>query len=208
MERPKLNSATVVAAGPHPAMGPVAPARGRRRGRRRGSKRWLARDFRVRGGSRASREWRHCTTSEREGRRTGSERYAPTTFLSRRTARRGSVRAHGGTNGAGGANEAARSSIRSRTRTRGGEASRKSVHAKGLARGGADEDHDGCIDNQVRRPGPRGNCHHTKRRTQKRTRNTEHSTRGNVIQPARTRPHARDRHLTREHVPLADVLAG
>ena len=189
-------------------MGPVAPARGRRRGRRRGSKRWLARDFRVRGGSRASREWRHCTTSEREGRRTGSERYAPTTFLSCRTARRGSVRAHGGTNGAGGANEAARSSIRSRTRTRGGEASRKSVHAKGLARGGADEDHDGCIDNQVRRPGPRGNCHHTKRRTQKRTRNTEHSTRGNVIQPARTRPHARDRHLTREHVPLADVLAG
>ena len=26
--------------------------------------------------------------------------------------------------------------------------------------------------------------------------------------PAGTRPHARDRHLTREHVPLADVLAG
>jgi len=50
-------------------------------------------------------------------------------------------------------NEAARSSIRGRARACGEGTSRKSVHAKGLARGGADEDHDGCIDNQVRRPG-------------------------------------------------------
>ena len=228
MERSKLNSATVVVAGPHPAMGPVVPTRGCRRGRRRqgrrvavaghrarrtapgppagsrggdlppggpvvvvrgrhrGGKRWLALNFRVRGGSRASGEWRHCATSEREGRRVGSERYAPATFLSRRTARRGSVRARGGMNGMGGANEAARSSIRSRARARGGGTSRKSVHAKGLARGGADEDHDGRIDNQVRRPGGPA---------------------GTPLGP-RGRAHARARHLTREHVPLADDLAG
>ena len=51
-----------------------------------GWKRWMARDFRVRGGSCASGEWRHCNTSEREGRGVEGERYAPTTFLSRRPA--------------------------------------------------------------------------------------------------------------------------
>ena len=135
-----------------PPDGPVVVVRGRRRD----GKRWPALNFRVRGGSRASGKWRHCATSEREGRRTGSERYAPATFLSRRTAHHGSVRARGRTNGTGGVNETARSSIRSRARARGGGTSRKSVHAKGLARGGVDEDHDGRIDNQVRRPGPRG----------------------------------------------------
>ena len=137
-----------------PPGGPVVVVRGRRRG----GKRWPALNFWVRGGSRASGKWRHCATSEREGRRTGSERYAPATFLSRRTAHHGSVRARGRTNGTGGVNETARSSIRSRARARarGGGTSRKSVHAKGLARGGVDEDHDGRIDNQVRRPGPRG----------------------------------------------------
>ena len=51
--------------------------------RRRGGKRWPARDFRVRGGSCASEQWRHCATSGREGRGAGGERYAPATFLSR-----------------------------------------------------------------------------------------------------------------------------
>ena len=186
MERSERDSATVVAAGPRPAMGPAdrpgasagpppagAPRRGGRapgstpapeppagsrggdlppdgpvvvvRDRRRDGKRWPALNFRVRGGSRASGKWRHCATSEREGRRTGSERYAPATFLSRRTAHHGSVRARGRTNGTGGVNETTRSSIRSRARARGGGTSRKSVHAKRLARGGVDEDHDGRI---------------------------------------------------------------
>ena len=194
MERSERDSATVVAAGPHPAMGPTdrpgasarpppvgASRRGGRapgsshcpgaaggvargdlppdgpvvvvRGRRRGGKRWPALNFWVRGGSRASGEWRHCATSEREGRRAGSKRYASATFLSRRTAHHGFVRACGGTNETGGVNEAARSSIRGCARARGGGTSQKSVHAKGLARGGVDEDHDGRIDNQVRQPG-------------------------------------------------------
>ena len=62
--------------------------RPRRRGRRRrrGSKRWLAHIFRVRGGSSASGEWRHCAISWREGRGAEGERSATATFLSRRTA--------------------------------------------------------------------------------------------------------------------------
>ena len=187
-----------------PPGGPVVVVRSRRRD----GKRWPALNFRVRGGSRASGEWRHCATSEREGRRVGSERYAPATFLSRRTARRGSVRARGGMNGMGGANEAARSSIRSRARARGGGTSRKSVHAKGLARGGADEDHDGRIDNQVRRPGGPAGIATTLRdapRDAPETPSTPHV--GTPLGP-RGRAHARARHLTREHVPLADDLAG
>ena len=66
---------------------PPRPA-ARRRGwrRRRGGKRWLARIFRVRGGSRVSGKWRHCATSGWKGRGAGGERYALATFLSRRTA--------------------------------------------------------------------------------------------------------------------------
>jgi len=55
--------------------------------RRRGGKRWPARIFRVRGGSHASGEWRYCAISGWEGRGMGGERYAPATFLGRRTVR-------------------------------------------------------------------------------------------------------------------------
>ena len=44
-------------------------------------KRWLARIFRVRGGSCAHGEWRHCATSGREGCGAGGERYALATFF-------------------------------------------------------------------------------------------------------------------------------
>ena len=50
-------------------------------------KRWLARIFRVRGGSCAHGELRHCATSGREGCGAEGERYAPAAFLSRRTVR-------------------------------------------------------------------------------------------------------------------------
>ena len=78
--------------------GVTGPARGRSpglrarrrcpgavRGRRQCGKRWPARNFRVRDCSCTPGEWRHCNTSGREGRGTGGERYAPATFLSRRT---------------------------------------------------------------------------------------------------------------------------
>ena len=55
--------------------------------RRRGGKRWPVRIFRVRDGSHASGEWRYCATSGWEGRGMGGERYAPATFLGRRTVR-------------------------------------------------------------------------------------------------------------------------
>ena len=54
--------------------------------RRRGGKRWLARIFRVRGGSSASGKWCYCAISWREGCGAGGERYALATFLTRRTA--------------------------------------------------------------------------------------------------------------------------
>ena len=66
------------------------------RGHRRGGKRWLARNFRVRGRPCAPGEWRHCATSGWEGRGIGGERYAPATFLRLRTARHRSVRVRGG----------------------------------------------------------------------------------------------------------------
>ena len=73
------------AARPHPER----PAGGPRRhgpGRRRGGKRWPAHNFRVLGGSCAHEEWRHSATSGLEGCWARGERYAPATFLSRRTA--------------------------------------------------------------------------------------------------------------------------
>ena len=64
----------------------TAPARAPP-GASRSWKRWLARIFRVRGGSCAHGELRHCATSGREGCGAEGERYAPATFLSRRTVR-------------------------------------------------------------------------------------------------------------------------
>ena len=65
---------------------PRSAARCRGWRRRRGSKRWPAHIFRVRGGSRASGEWRHCATSGWKGRGAEGERSATATFLSRWTA--------------------------------------------------------------------------------------------------------------------------
>ena len=45
------------------------------------AKRWLAHNFRVRGGSCAHGEWRHCATSGRGAPGMGGERYAAATFL-------------------------------------------------------------------------------------------------------------------------------
>ena len=67
-----------------------------RSGASAGRKRWPARDFRVRGGSCAHGERRHCATSGRKWRGARGERYAPATFLSRRTARHRPSRARGG----------------------------------------------------------------------------------------------------------------
>ena len=58
----------------------TAPARAPP-GASRAWKRWPARNFRVRGGSRAHGEWRHCATSGRKGCGTGGERYALATFF-------------------------------------------------------------------------------------------------------------------------------
>ena len=67
-----------------------------RSGASAGRKRWPARDFRVRGGSCAHGERRHCATSGRKWRGARGERYAPATFLSRRIARHRPIRARGG----------------------------------------------------------------------------------------------------------------
>ena len=58
----------------------TAPARAPP-GASRAWERWSARNFRVRGGSRAHGEWRHCATSGRKGCGTGGERYALATFF-------------------------------------------------------------------------------------------------------------------------------
>ena len=76
-----------------------------------GAKRWLARDFRGCGSPCAFGEWRHCAASGRKGRGVEGERYAPTTFLSHRTACPPVIRIHNETDEVNGAEEASGTTI-------------------------------------------------------------------------------------------------